>query len=146
MPSPDPAGPPLHVARVPVRWGDMDALGHVNNVTFVRYAEQARVEVLDALGPDWTAAADGGPLVVALQAEYRRPVVYPATLLVAVHVGHVGTTSFRLDGVMTVEGEDGEPVCRVDATVVWVSRATGRPAPLPDAVRAALAVPDDAAS
>jgi len=119
----------------------MDALGHVNNVSFVRYAEQARVEVLDVLGPDWTAEADGGPLVVALSAEYRRPVVYPATLLVAIHVGHIGTSSFRLDGVMTVEGDDGEAVARVDATVVWVSRATGRPEPLPDAIRAALAAP-----
>ena len=134
----DPDGPPLHVARVPVRWGDMDALGHVNNMSFVRYAEQARVEVLDALGPDWTAGADGGPLVVALRAEYRRPVVYPAVVLVALHVGHVGRTSFRLDGVMALEGDDGPAVARVDATLVWAARATGRPAPLPDAVRRSL--------
>ena len=36
----------LHVCRIPLRWGDMDANGHVNNVLFFRFMEQARVEWL----------------------------------------------------------------------------------------------------
>ena len=35
---------------VPIRWGDMDALGHVNNALYFRYMETARVEWLRAVG------------------------------------------------------------------------------------------------
>ena len=38
----------IHVTRMPIRWGDMDAYGHVNNTVYFRYMEQARVEVLGA--------------------------------------------------------------------------------------------------
>ena len=35
---------PVHTTTVPIRWGDMDAQGHVNNTVYFRYMEQARVE------------------------------------------------------------------------------------------------------
>ena len=37
----------IHVTRMPIRWGDMDAYGHVNNTVYFRYMEQARVEWLE---------------------------------------------------------------------------------------------------
>ncbi len=33
----------LHVAHIPVRWGDMDSYGHVNNTLYIQYLEEARV-------------------------------------------------------------------------------------------------------
>ena len=38
----------VHESIIPVRWGDMDALGHVNNAVYFRYIEQARVNWLDS--------------------------------------------------------------------------------------------------
>jgi acyl-ACP thioesterase len=40
----------VQTSLIPIRWGDMDAYGHVNNTVYFRYMEQARVEYLEKLG------------------------------------------------------------------------------------------------
>ena len=49
-----------HVERIPIRWGDMDAMGHVNNTLYFRYLEIARLEWLYAVGgpPDPNGTGD----------------------------------------------------------------------------------------
>ena len=37
----------IHITKMPIRWGDMDAYGHVNNTIYFRYMEQARVEWIE---------------------------------------------------------------------------------------------------
>ena len=39
----------VHTMRMPIRWGDMDAMGHVNNTVYFRYIEQARISWLDEI-------------------------------------------------------------------------------------------------
>ena len=41
-----------HVYECPMRWADLDLLGHVNNVTYVDYLQEARVDMLRAHAPD----------------------------------------------------------------------------------------------
>ncbi|MBM3384043.1 MAG: acyl-CoA thioesterase, partial [Betaproteobacteria bacterium] len=41
-----------HVERIPIRWGDMDAMGHVNNTVYFRFMEQARISWFDRLVPE----------------------------------------------------------------------------------------------
>ncbi|MDX1418716.1 MAG: thioesterase family protein [Rubricoccaceae bacterium] len=134
----------LCTTRVPVRWGDMDALGHVNNTVFFRYFEQARIDALDrAFGGAWPEG--GGPILAATSATFHRPVRYPATAVVRVHGGPPGRTSFAHFYELTLE-EDAETVVATgEARLVWVD-ADGRPTPLPDALRATLPqpLPDDA--
>ena len=38
----------VHTEIIPIRWGDMDAMGHVNNTVYFRYMEQARICWFDA--------------------------------------------------------------------------------------------------
>jgi acyl-CoA thioester hydrolase len=38
--------PSRHITRVPMRWADMDAYRHVNNAAFLRYLQEARVDML----------------------------------------------------------------------------------------------------
>ncbi|WP_420456001.1 acyl-CoA thioesterase [Rubrivirga sp.] len=131
---------PLYTARVPVRWGDQDALGHVNNTAYLRYVEQARIEFLESLADGrWPGYPDAGPILAAAELQFKRPIHYPATVVVAVHSAGPGRTSFPLDSVLTVEGDDETVVAEVKATLVWVDRATGRPTPIPDVLREALA-------
>ena len=42
---------PVHVERLRILWGDMDALGHVNNTMYFRYMEQARIGLFELLVP-----------------------------------------------------------------------------------------------
>lgn len=40
-----------HHYRCPLRWSDMDSFGHVNNVVFLRYLEEARIDFMFRLAP-----------------------------------------------------------------------------------------------
>lgn len=112
---------PFYTTRIPVRWGDMDALGHVNNATYLTYVEQARLECLERLpGSPWPGSTDQGPLLVALEVSYR------------------GRTSFAFDNRITVEADAGMLYAEVRTVLVWVDYATGRPIPVPPALRASL--------
>jgi hypothetical protein len=64
--------PPLrklvHVERIPIRWGDMDAMGHVNNTVYFRYMEQARIGWFDALVPEEEAWKSTGIVIANAKA------------------------------------------------------------------------------
>ena len=78
-----------------IRWGDMDALGHVNNVIYFRYFEQARAAWLASIGEEGTInCADQGPLIITADATYLKPVVYPAQLLIRMLGEAPGRSSF----------------------------------------------------
>ncbi len=125
----------VHTARWPMRWGDMDALGHVNNTVYFRYMEQARIEWLHGLYP---ASPDAAPLpivIVNASCTFLLPLVYPGEVEVRMLLGDPGRTSvgsfyeIRMNGEKYAEGA---------AKIVWLDPATGRPAPLPDVVAAPL--------
>ena len=84
-----------HSYRCPMRWGDMDAQGHVNNVTFLDYLQEARVHYL-LTGPavlrDLLAT---GVLVVSHQVEYLAPMEFShRPLLIELWVDSVGGSRF----------------------------------------------------
>ncbi len=142
---------PLAMLRLAVRWGDMDALGHVNNAAYLTYIEQARIDALAGIeGSPWPGSDAEGPLLAAVEITYRRPIVYPATVVVETRCVHLGRTSFTLAHRLTVEDDapDGnEPTACAEAktVLVWADVRAGRPVPVPPTLRAALdpsAAPD----
>lgn len=66
-----------HVFRCPLRWADMDAFGHVNNVAFLRYLEEARIDFMFRLAPgEGGASFTGGSVVARHEIDYLRPLVH----------------------------------------------------------------------
>jgi acyl-CoA thioester hydrolase len=66
-----------HVYRCPLRWSDMDAYGHVNNVVFLRYLEEARVDFMFRLAPgNGSPSFAGGCVVARHEIDYLRPLVH----------------------------------------------------------------------
>ena len=129
----------VYTARIPVRWGDMDALGHVNNTLYFRYFEQARIEALhEAFNGAWPEG--GGPILAATSAEFKRPIRFPATALVRVYAESPGRTSFSHRYELTLEGDEETLYATSEARLVWVDES-GRPTPLPDVFRATLPEP-----
>ncbi|UEX77149.1 acyl-CoA thioesterase [Spiribacter halobius] len=131
---------PVHQLTLQVRWGDMDALGHVNNATYFTYFEQARVAWLERLagsGGHLSPDAGSGPVVVTASCEFRLPITYPATLTVAVLAAPPGRSSidtcYRL-----VDAGDQRLYALGAARMVWVDRRSGRSTPLPAGLREAL--------
>ena len=124
----------LHTARMPIRWGDMDAYGHVNNTVYFRYMEQARVEWLEQEQVVVRPGGDG-PVIINTACTFLRPMTYPGTVEVRTYVGAVGRSSCQTYVDLLV---DGELYAEGSAKVVWMDTRTGKSVPLPDHVRAAL--------
>lgn len=123
--------------RMALRWGDMDAMGHVNNTVYFRYLEQARIELFEALGCPATPGGIG-PVIINAHCSFLRQLRYPGDIEVSSWVGELGRSSFqtlhqirRLDDPDALYAEGG-------AKVVWVDQRVEKSMPLPDDIRALL--------
>ena len=137
-PSPDsvlPEGVPLHRLTMNVRWGDMDALGHVNNIMYFRYFEQIRIAWYEGAGFDPLGSGDQGMIIVDNHAEYLKPVHYPAALDIRMAAHSPGRSSFVTTYTIVI---DQTLVTRGSSKVVWIDQKAGRSMPLPDGLRAQL--------
>ncbi len=66
------------VVEIPVVWGEMDAFGHVNNIVYFRYFENARIayfEKLDLI--NYMNETGIGPILASTQCKFRLPLTYP---------------------------------------------------------------------
>ena len=131
----------VHRSIQPIRWGDMDALGHVNNTLYFRYMEQARLEWAYARASGNAYAADTGPLIVNANCTFLEPLVYPGNIEVIMSLGDPGRTSI---GSFYDIVRDGRKFAEGAAKIVWIDLSSRRPTPLPDSIRALLPEHDPA--
>ncbi len=109
-----------------VRWSDLDAYGHVNNVEFFEYAQQARIDFLSQDFADY----DGMWVVARQDMHYRAPMPYrrePFTTRIGIVAR--GRTSATITAEM-VDPAAGTVFARADTVVVCTDRQ-GRPRPIP---------------
>ncbi len=126
----------IHTTRIPIRWGDMDAYGHVNNTVYFRYMEQARVEWIEGLNVQVRPGGEG-PVIINASCTFLVPLNYPGTVEVRTSIGAIGRSSVETYVELLMEGS--EQVCAHGASkVVWMDTQTGKSVPIPDFVRAAL--------
>ena len=123
----------VHTSRQPIRWGDMDALGHVNNTVFFRYMEQARIEWLYSLNEEAGTgySAGSGPVIVNANCTFLEPLVYPGDLEVTMFLGEPGRSSI---GSFYEIWKDGRKFAEGAAKIVWIDLDSGRSTSLPQAI------------
>ena len=79
------------VIELPVQWGDMDALAHVNNVVYLRWFESARIAYFDQVSFMAKLQTDKlGPILASSEIKYRVPIEYPDSVFVGVAVKRLG--------------------------------------------------------
>ena len=125
----------VHVERIPIRWGDMDAMGHVNNTVYFRYMEQARIGWFDALVPQAEAWKSTGIVIANASCNFKRAINYPGTVEVQVYAGTPGASSVPTYYELKIGGElyaDGA------ATVVFIDMARQKPVRIPQTIRERL--------
>jgi acyl-CoA thioester hydrolase len=126
---------PVHVERIPIRWGDMDAMGHVNNTVYFRYMEQARIGWFESLVGREAAWKDTGIVIANASCNFKRALNYPGTVEVCVRVGAPGGSSLPTFYEMRMERElyaDGA------ATVVFIDMRAQKPVRIPERIRSLL--------
>jgi len=126
------------VVDIPIHWGDMDALGHVNNVLFFRYLESARVAYIAAMGLPSLRVADGvGFILQHVECRFRRPVVYPDVLKVSAKLITLESDRFTLAHEVFSTAQNVVAAIG-QGTIVTYDYAKAVKAPVPESVRAAI--------
>lgn len=124
----------VYEMTIPIRWGDMDAMGHVNNTLYFRYLEIVRVEWLNRIGgpPD---PSGQGPVIINAFCNFLKQLEYPGDVLARHYVANPGRSSF--DTFITLERLDQPGVIYAEggATTVWTDFPAGKSAPMPDWLR-----------
>lgn len=120
-----------------VRWGEMDAMRHINNVAYFRYFEEARVRLFMALG---LGMAQGRDAVLAhASCDFLKPLLYPADIVVSMKLLRIGRSSVEFDCWIAPADDPRMQHARGRSVVVCVDSVAGWPVPWTDADRLALA-------
>ncbi|MCE3045053.1 thioesterase family protein [Legionella sp. 16cNR16C] len=120
----------VHQRIFSIVWGDMDALGHVNNARYFDYFQEARIEWLATLNID--LKQNTGPVVIHTACTYLKPVIYPATLVLDSSIHSIGRSSFVIDHDLF---QNEELMAQGISKVVWVDYKLNKSIPIPDEVR-----------
>ena len=123
---------------IPIRWGDMDAMGHINNTVYFRYMETARIDWLQSIGCQPDAQGEGVVIVNAF-CNFHRQFEYPGEVLIKTYVSDPGRSSFETWATMEKVGEPGVLYATGGATTVWVDFPKQKSAPLPEWLRQIVA-------
>lgn len=132
----------LYQCAIDVRWGDMDAMGHVNNTGYFRFCEQTRMEWFSSLDTSGFELPDSQIVIINAWCEFRVPIVYPASLLVSMSAGKPGNSSFMSYYQISDRNSDGSAGTKIyaaaNAKVVWVDRAGTSSTAMPGSIRQLL--------
>lgn len=120
---------PIHL-----RWSDLDAFNHINNARYLTFLEQARIEWFATIGEDWVTDT-AAPVVASATLNFKRPIEYPADVHVELFTERLGNSSVVIGH--RIVAADGTLHCDGHVVAVWVERHSGKPIPLPPAVRLA---------
>ncbi|QRG06476.1 acyl-CoA thioesterase [Xanthobacter dioxanivorans] len=126
-----------HVLPITTRWADVDVYGHVNNVVYYSYFDTVVNEQLVSAGALDPQTSPVIGLVVETRCTYFRSLTYPAPVRAGMRVTKLGSSSVRYE-IALFQGEDPRAAAQGHFVHVYVDRATQKPVPIPDAVRALL--------
>ena len=128
-----------HTTTVPVRWGDADIFGHINNVQYIRYLESARVAYCDeVLDLPLIADMKVGWLLADIQCAFLQQVHYPENLKVVTRISKIGNKSADVLAEIYREGED-TPVITSRGVMVWFDFERQQTALIPEAIKLKVA-------
>jgi acyl-CoA thioester hydrolase len=123
--------------EVPLRWGDMDAMAHLNNVMYFRLMEEARIQWFAHFGFP-TLPVGEAPILAHAACDFVRAMTYPGNAIVRQIVTRVGRSSVEMSIAIEKQGEPGVTYATGRTVIVWYDYAAGKSAPWPEAVRAAI--------
>jgi acyl-CoA thioester hydrolase len=120
----------VHKKVFSIAWGDMDALGHVNNARYLDYFQEARIEWLSDLNIRMTEQT--GPVVIHVACTFLKPVIYPATVTLCSKIHSLGNSSMVMDHELY---QDEVLMAQGCSKIVWVDYRQSKSIPLPQVFR-----------
>lgn len=124
----------IHTMQIPIRWGDMDAMGHVNNTLYFRYMEIARLEWMAESGVLANPAGEG-PVIANAFCNFIQQLTYPGDVRIQTFSGAVGRSSFDTYHELRLVNDPHTMYANGGATVVWVDFPKQKSVLIPDRLR-----------
>jgi len=124
----------VHEMCMPIRWGDMDAMGHVNNTVYFRYLETVRIDWMSSIGcqPD---PQGEGPVIVNAFCSFYKQLEYPGDIRVKMYVSDPGRTTFESWATIERVDQPGVIYAAGGATTIWIDFPQQKAKTLPDWMR-----------
>lgn len=124
----------VYELSIPIRWGDMDAMGHLNNGTYFRYMESIRLDWMYSVNavPD---PRGEGPIIVNAFCNFYKQLEYPGDVLTKMYVSDPARSTFETWCTLERADQPGIICAAGGATTIWVDFPSKKSKPLPDWVR-----------
>ena len=126
-----------HWIEVPVRWGDVDRLGHVNNVQYFRYSEEARTSWVSDMGSGLSAdvwSGGQGPILAEIQCLFISQLHHPAIVQIGTRVVRLGNSSMVLNQGFFIATSE-QPLASSESRIVWFDYENQRSVRVPELLR-----------
>lgn len=126
---------------IKVRFSETDALGHLNNVSYIAYFEQGRLDYFESLGVMHDLLDPRGERAVVtadIECHYLAQVFYGQPLRMYVKTARMGTSSLDLHYALWNEAT-GQMAAVARGALVMIDRRTGKSTPIPEAIKEAIA-------
>ncbi len=134
----DLATPASSSIEIPIAWGEMDALGHVNNIVFFRYLETARIDFIRKAGCHQLRDQTGvGFILQSVEARFREPLVFPDTIRVDTRLLSIEDDRFTLAHAIT-STRSGDVAAVGRGTIVTYDYSSEVKVRIPQTIRRAL--------
>jgi acyl-CoA thioester hydrolase len=119
-------------SRVQMRWGDMDAMGHINNTVYFRFLEQVRCDWLENVGFGVSIQTNSSPVLINTGCTFLLPMHAPGTVI-TMYVCPPGRSS--LQTFYEIRQENDERLfATASAKLVWIDLETEKSTPIPQAL------------
>jgi acyl-CoA thioester hydrolase len=124
----------VHQMVIPIRWGDMDAMAHVNNTVYFRYMETVRLEWFEAIGVKLDPHGQG-PVILNAFCNFHRALVFPGQVRVKMYASDPGRSTFETWVTMAYDDQPEVFYATGGATTIWADMQNEKSVPLPEHIR-----------
>jgi acyl-CoA thioester hydrolase len=114
----------IYCEEFDVRWGELDAMNHVNNVVYFRYLETTRINWFKSQEL-MMKSADTSPVLAAVSCNFRKPIHYPAKIRVTLKAHRASARRLVLDSTIVDARNPDHVYADSEATLVWFKVSPG---------------------
>ncbi|MFX0074187.1 MAG: acyl-CoA thioesterase [Candidatus Hermodarchaeota archaeon] len=126
------------VEEIPIRWGDMDARGHVNNTFYLRYFESSRIALFRELRLyEEPTQVIIGPILSFQSCYYKAPLTYPDTIYVGAKIESIEGSKITIKHSIASR-KLNRIVAEGEAHLIWYDYANQKKADLSENIKQKL--------
>ena len=123
---------------LPIQWGDMDSLGHVNNARYFTWFESARMALFQEVEMATVGAPSRGPILARTDCEFLAPLEWPGEITVGTRISRIGTKSFTMEYAIARTDTPERLVATGEGVIVMGDYSRGETVEIDEALRERL--------